>query len=384
MQHERKIIEDLKEILSHHHEPYEEGSWEVFRERYKSVKTIQAQKQRFLALNIWKPTAVAAAIVLIAILFSKNIEQPDSSNSSKYIAENVTNNQSEKQNKTFKNKKKSTHPHYTGKSQPSMATDLNKESKEKKTGFPKTTKMSNRIDLFKTMAKSRLEKSALNTYVFTNTQPVVFTKQQTDSHSGSRWKFGLELISSVVSEKIHFGAGVLTEFNISDKLILATGFSYTQLDGLNRTEPIFLSPSLRQTGSKTAIQAIDIPLSLKYQTNSGVYASIGISSFNILNENKVYKYEMDILSETVNINPDTGAESIEYITITKEYSEHTDDKDFKSINSLNYLNFSIGKKLNVLEGRQVLVEPFVKVPLGSFSNKKPDLMNTGIKLKLLF
>lgn len=202
--------------------------------------------------------------------------------------------------------------------------------------------------------------------------------------SESKWKFGVELSSSLISDNTNFGAGLLTEFKVSDKLSFSTGITYTKIDISNAIEPIGISSSTRKVGVESSMQALDIPLSVVYQVNEGLYASIGVSSFTVLTENKAYQYEMDMVTEQTMINPDTGAESIEYTVVTKEFSEPTKDTDFKGHNNLGYLNFSVGKKQKLFGETQLIFEPFLKVPLGSLSNEDVKLMNTGLKLKLMF
>lgn len=182
---------------------------------------------------------------------------------------------------------------------------------------------------------------------------------------------------------MNFGAGLLTEFKISDKLSLATGIAYTKIDASNAMEPIAVSSSTRKVGMESSMQALDIPFSIVYQMNDGLYASIGISSFTVLTENKAYHYEMNVVTEQKAINPMTGAEFTEYTVVTKEFSEPTKDTDFKGHNNLGYLNFSVGKKQKLFGETQLIFEPFMKVPLGSLSNEDIKLMNTGLRLKLM-
>lgn len=390
-QPEEKIIEELKKIFSLHQEPYEEGTWEVFRERYKIKKNTHSTKRRSLFFGEWKYAAAAAVIILIAILFPMNFKKSNLLDTTRYMTKEKDRLNFEKEHTTSDNivvtKENLTHTEHISESNITTVVSQDKDSKKKKTSVPKVVKTSDQTEVLKSHLKPLIAEKTK--YITNHTNGLISLhaansiKQQTDSSSGDRWRFGLELSSSVVSKKINFGAGFLTEFNISDKLILGAGISYTQINVQNKWEPVILSPSLRQTGYRTVILSIDFPVSITYQTNNGIYASIGLSSFNILDENKAYKYEMDILSETVTLNPDTGAESVKYMKVTKEFTESTDDKDFKSVNSLNYLHLSLGKKKNFLDKKQIVFEPFVKVPIGGFSNKRPSLMSAGIKFKLL-
>jgi hypothetical protein len=109
---------------------------------------------------------------------------------------------------------------------------------------------------------------------------------------------------------------------------------------------------------ESSMQALDIPLSVICQVNDGLYASLGVSSFAVLTENKAYQYEMDVLTEKKAINPMTDAEFTEYIVATKEFSEPVKDTDFKGHNNLGYLNFSVAKGKSFSGKRNLFLDLF--------------------------
>jgi hypothetical protein len=67
---------------------------------------------------------------------------------------------------------------------------------------------------------------------------------------------------------------------------------------------------------------------------------------------------MDMVTEQTTINPDTGAEYIEYTVVTKEFSETTKDTDFKGHNNLGYLNFSVAKGKSFSGKRNLFLDLF--------------------------
>lgn len=384
-QEDEKLIEEIRDFLINHEEPYEEGNWEIFCEKYKKEEPTRIKKDIYSLGRIWKYTSVAAAIIFMMLMFplfrvqlgDKEPEMVKNFPVSKIEKQNIVAGDNDRQN-------------------------IKKESKQndKADLFPLTDKDISYEGIKETppvLVKSLDKKELLNEWERPITKPITIKKNSfdalallppshgnTDLLSESKWKFGVELSSSLISDNTNFGAGLLTEFKISDKLSFSTGITYTKIDASNAIEPIGISSSTRKIGVESSMQALDIPLSVIYQVNKGLYASIGVSSFTVLTENKAYQYEMDMVTEQTTINPDTGAEYIEYTVVTKEFSETTKDTDFKGHNNLGYLNFSVGKKQKLFGKTQLIFEPFLKVPLGSLSNEDVKLMNTGLKIKLMF
>lgn len=387
-QEDKRITEEIRNLLINREEPYEEGNWEIFCERYKREELTEVKKSIYPLTRIWKYTAVAAAIIFMMVMFPLFKTQVGDEDKNLEITNNLLIPRIEKGNIISEN---------------IDATNSKNENKPNgKTNFSPLILNEERIyeeikEVSSILAEKVDEKELLNDWEKPIVKPITIKKNSLDGYallplshgntdllSERKWKFGVELSSSLISDNTNFGAGLLTEFKISDKLSFSTGITYTKIDASNTIEPLGISSSIRKVGVESSMQALDIPLTVIYQVNEGLYASIGVSSFTVLTENKAYQYEMDMVTEQTITNPDTGAEFIEYTVVTKEFSEPTKDTDFKGNSDLGYINFSIGKKQKLFGETKLVFEPFLKIPLGSLSNEDVKLMNTGLKLKLMF
>jgi len=198
------------------------------------------------------------------------------------------------------------------------------------------------------------------------------------------WKFGLELSSSFISEKMNYGGGVFMERKISEKFSLTSGLAYTKINAANETNPVGISASTRKVGVESSMQALDIPLSIIYEVKDGFYASVGVSLLAVLNEDKAFQYETDIVSESFVKDPNTGLESTVYSTVTRQYTEPVDEMESTGKDNIGYFNLSVGKKQSFYGNTQLLLEPFLKLPLVKQSDNEVKLMNAGLKIKVMF
>ncbi len=386
-QEDKRITEEIRNLLINHEEPYEEGNWEIFCEKYKREELTEVKKSVYPLTMIWKYTAVAAAIIFMMVMFPLFNAQVEDGNKDLEITNNSLVPRIEKGNILSENidattSKKEDKPNGKTNFSPLILNEADEETKEVPPVLVKNIDEKELVNDWEKLIPDKRITDKKNTADGLALLPL--SHGNTDLLSESKWKFGVELSSSLISDNTNFGAGLLTEFKVSDKLSFSTGITYTKIDASNAIEPIGISSSTRKVGVESSMQALDIPLSVIYQVNEGLYASIGVSSFTVLTENKAYQYEMDMVTEQTTINPDTGAEFIEYTVVTKEFSEPTKDTDFKGHSNLGYINFSIGKKQKLFGETKLIFEPFLKIPLGSLSNEDVKLMNTGLKLKLMF
>lgn len=209
-------------------------------------------------------------------------------------------------------------------------------------------------------------------------------QQEESSEASDRWKFGIEINSSLGSDKVNLAAGLVTQFQVSEKFRLSTGLTYSTMAAEHTAGPVPLTNDTRMVGGETMIQAIDIPLTVVYEPSEGWFASVGVSALAVLNEDKTLRMESDALQETVMLDPESGAAVSFFEVVTNEYTEKSQDTDFEGRGNLRYLNLSIGKKQRLNKRTEILFEPFLKIPMGDLQRKDINLLNSGIKLKLLF
>lgn len=211
--------------------------------------------------------------------------------------------------------------------------------------------------------------------------------------TGSKWDFGFAVIPTATSTSTYVGGGITTSYRISNKLSLSSGISMLQLAGGKdvSTAPGAVTQSLMSALStkelvavNANIKAIDIPLGLVYHVNKHYYTSAGISYFNVLSEkntNTVVQLQQQTL---ISANALTGKPAFYKAIVPQEITEPSETGTLNGNSYLGFFNFSVGRKQNIFNKYNILIEPFVKLPVGKLSDENLKLMNSGIKFQVSF
>lgn len=407
-----RIIEEIRESLVNYELPYEEGAWERFREKQHEAELIPVRKIKEVPfIHIGRIMAVAASLIFVIsivsvfrayhsdnrLIVAKVVRvNPDNGENRKGQESLPSIGQEERANEEVKayNKVKAVDSQIVNLE---VGSDLKVESLEEK-GIsivsipePKEPEQEGKEQMVLTENKKPITdiKNTEPFNPFENLEDeVLLSENAGNSNSGSdnneNWKFGVELSSSFISDKMNYGGGVFTERKLSDKISLTSGLVFTKINAANEIGPVGISSSTRKVGVESSMQALDIPLSIVYQVNDGFYASMGVSLLTVLDENKSYQYETDVVSTSLVKDPKTGVESTVYSTVTRQYTEPVQEVDSKGSNNIGYFNLSIGKKQSFYGKTQLLLEPFLKLPISRLSDEEVKLMNAGLKIKVMF
>src|SRR5690606_40996616 len=87
-----------------------------------------------------------------------------------------------------------------------------------------------------------------------------------------KWKSGSAVNLSLTTDKPNIGVGILTEFEVSERIKLSTGLTYSRISALHDTDPVQLSYDTKMIAGESTINAIDIPLNVIYEPIDGWYA----------------------------------------------------------------------------------------------------------------
>ncbi|RYU91154.1 hypothetical protein EWM62_04230 [Mucilaginibacter terrigena] len=192
------------------------------------------------------------------------------------------------------------------------------------------------------------------------------------------------------TNQINAGAGFTSDFKLSKNLKLSTGIALAQNSlSYNTTAPqaatntFAAAAPLKQEalfGSSAALVPVfknynanlvglDIPINIKYEFNpqkSDAYISAGLSSGTFIDENYTYRYTYG-----------NGASA------QNSQSEQTAHNSFNSFYFGKTLNLSFGLGYPVGNNR-LIVEPFVKYPLGGLGAQDIRFGAGGVNLKFSF
>lgn len=385
---ERKLIDEIRDGLHNFEIPYGEGNWENFQRSHRDQLDGSLQRSRPLRHTVWKYAGAAAILIGVLIYMShylvekqnvrldQNAEQQNPPLNGQM---HVTADSPESDvNSIPSNKKRVSeiYKHMAG------ISDIRRKA-EGPLPQPQTGIQYRLIDEIPLLTRTPVENEK-EQLTFKKKPLVHFDRTQERTPTASRWEFGIEVNSSFISDRVNFGTGILTQFEVSEKVKLSTGVAYSSISATHDVNPVQIAYDTKMTGGKSVIKAIDIPLSIIYEPTDGWYASVGVSALAVIAENKVYRLASEILMEHTSTDPESGAVVSVFEVVKNEYWEQSTNIDFKGRSDLSYLNLSIGKKQRFNRGTALLFEPFVKIPMGGLRRGDANLLNSGVKIKVLF
>ncbi|TWR27733.1 PorT family protein [Mucilaginibacter achroorhodeus] len=196
------------------------------------------------------------------------------------------------------------------------------------------------------------------------------------------------------TNQVNAGAGFASDFRLTKKLKLSTGVALAQNSlnyGSANTAPqaafavAAKAPVLRQGGFfamsaalpvfrnyNVSMLGIDVPINLKYEFNpdkTDAFISAGLSSGTFFNENYTYRYTYS--NGTVSNAADAGQDQSQSVR---------GNSNFYFGRLLN-LSFGIGYPIGT---NRLIVEPFVKYPLGGLGAQDIRFGSGGVNLKFSF
>ena len=377
---EEKLIAEIRKKLHDFEVPYEEGKWEIFQQSYEAKFGGSRKKRRQTLVIPWK--YISAAAVLIAVMMAipwgkmekgKVWDKPETERLATALKRKGVNVVG----------KNDGEPTEAPKSEPPIDTT-----------HSHPTAIRQIDDKAGVRAKENLVKEPLAQPIYREKQArsssgqvyaiATVDSQKVEVPTSARWKFGIEVSSSISADKPNIAAGVLTQFELTEKIKLSTGLTYAHISAIHDVDPIRLSYDTRIVGGESMIKAIDIPLTVIYEPTDKWYASVGVSALAVLDERKIYRMESEAVRENVVKDPESGTSITVYEVVKKEFSERSLDTDFEGRSNLGYLNLSIGRKQRFNKHTDLLFEPFVKIPMGGLHRGNINLTSTGIKVKVLF
>ncbi len=224
-----------------------------------------------------------------------------------------------------------------------------------------------------------------------------------------RFDLGLFVSPNSTNERFNFGGGVLLAYNINKNVSVRTGLAYNRYDASQMKDPVANSETpvvaskealqkitanglTQNFASSNAIilpnvnaisgnvQALEVPLDVRVKSKSGYYASTGITYAAVFNQNRYAHYVENANTELFgNGLPESEAE---VKTAVKQVSRaiKTEDENVSSNGFGGFVNFSIGKEMKMNKNINLSVEPYFKMPVGSFKRADMNYTNGGIRI----
>lgn len=219
-------------------------------------------------------------------------------------------------------------------------------------------------------------------------------------------KLGAFVSPSTTEQSFDMGGGMVLAYQLSDKIAVRTGASFNQYevgilgssarpeDGRQnspttaggaslvsesvpyRTNNMML-PNLNSVSSK--MQTLDVPLEIKYNVTKDYYVVGGASYAFVLSQERYNHYSEYTDAITYSSASDSDKPtSTPQKTVERKIKSSTENVDSNGFGG--FVNFSIGKKTGLTKNLNISVEPFVKIPVGSFKQTDMNYTNGGIRI----
>lgn len=425
-----ELIKHITEQLKQYETPYAEGAWERFSEKKK--------KRRVAYWPIW--SAVAVLLISAGLYFNYNPTKT-------VIQESTVQNKSQKQvdnnNITAPNitetdiekgQEKANHL-----SENHISTDqktvfnypsatLKDHKIDQKTAFnPAPTAQSTAVD---TLKNSTTPKSDVNTVIEKNTiilaennnlpkapqitEPKKVLEKQSFEEllakdalkekknplaksNKSKWQPEFYVAPSMGNdEKMNLNYGFSISYAVADKISIGTGLAYNNLSSTTnkitsfsdqQSSPATYRLPVESSKSLESVQAqlrgVTIPLDLKYNISDKFYTSVGVSALALINNNQKNNYLVNSV-ENQQSNNVFGVAVQKTMIVQQTVTETTINDNLTTDKYIGFYNFSIGYKQKISKKNNIAFEPFLAVPMKSFSKESLNLTNGGFKLKVNF
>lgn len=434
---DKELIDHIRDNLQVHEEAYTPGAWERF-----SVPK-EKKRSRFFYWPLWSAAAIILVMASILLLQNnlsnversivkntvktKTQENPKKENSSEadLVLDKSTRSASVENKLSLS---KNAHP--KSQNNTSFGTEtseivsnyaINKTKIETLISFSENNlenqrRLAETIHLEKTHLNSNLSQVQINLEKKKNPEARMTFEQllEEDSHKSSlaktekskaitKWEPGVFVAPSMGNDnKVNMNYGFSLSYNLADNLSISSGIAYAALSTTSNptastgiandaaanmpsaSGAIAYSSASRSFESVNAsISGINIPLELKYNISSKFYTGVGVSALAILNNQQNNNYIVSSVKNTTVANTSGVAEQ-RMLVVTERVSEPQTGSSTPTDKYIGFYNFSIGYKQKISKKNNFAVEPFLRLPMKTFSSNKLNLTNGGVRLKFDF
>ncbi|WP_426324830.1 hypothetical protein [Pedobacter sp. R-06] len=406
---DKELIEHITAQLQNHEETYPNGAWERFSEK----------KNKRRGIAFW-PLWAAAALILIfgGVFFAQNnsdqkkdiaITKPKVQQNATADANSNTNIETKIDSTSLNNDKAPVNN--LAANRPAKITESTKPlltAEQTSYSFINTLEQLAPVNnnlLDNKLAGANL--SNLQTKQFDiltekkNPQPIAQTsfekllaqdsyanqqKLPSKTNVNSKWQPDVYIAPAMGNDnKVTMNYGFSLSYAIANKLSISSGVSYASIsttESLNASAPQTLSgKNLESVDAK--VRGINVPLELKYNISDKLYTNIGVSALAVLNNSQQNNYIVNQVqsfsSPTVNGYADSKTLIVKEKT-TEPQPEATIDPD----KYIGFYNFSLGYKQKISKKNNIAIEPFLRLPMKTFSKENLNLTNGGLRLKIDF
>lgn len=211
-------------------------------------------------------------------------------------------------------------------------------------------------------------------------------KSPSKTNGNSKWQPDVYIAPAMGNDnKVTMNYGFSLSYAIANKLSISSGVSYASIsttESLDASAPQTLSgKNLASVDAK--VRGINIPLELKYNINDKLYTNIGVSALAVLNNSQQNSYIVNQVqsfsSPAINGYADSKTMIVKEKTVEPQPEANIDPDKY-----IGFYNFSLGYKQKISKKNNIAIEPFLRLPMKTFSKENLNLTNGGLRLKIDF
>ena len=210
-------------------------------------------------------------------------------------------------------------------------------------------------------------------------------KLASKTDQSSKWQPDVYVAPAMGNDnKVTMNYGFSLSYAIANKLSVSSGVSYASIsttESLNAAAPQSLSgKNLESVNAK--VRGINVPLELKYKISDKLYAGAGVSALAVLNNSQENNYIVNQV-QNVAFSSANGYDSKTMIVQEKK-TEQQPQSTLDPDKYIGFYNFSLGYKQKISKKNNIAIEPFLRLPMKTFSKENLNLTNGGLRLKIDF
>lgn len=211
-------------------------------------------------------------------------------------------------------------------------------------------------------------------------------KTSSKTNENSKWQPDVYVAPAMGNDnKVNMNYGFSLSYAIANKLSISSGISYASIsatESLDASAPQTLSgKNLASVDAK--VRGINVPLELKYNISDKLYTNVGVSALAVLNNSLQNSYIVNQVqsfsSPAVNGYADSKTMIVKEKTVEPQPEASIDPDKY-----IGFYNFSLGYKQKISKKNNIAIEPFLRLPMKTFSKENLNLTNGGLRLKIDF
>ncbi|MCX2495894.1 hypothetical protein OQX63_20535 [Pedobacter sp. PF22-3] len=208
-----------------------------------------------------------------------------------------------------------------------------------------------------------------------------------DKASGnSKWQPDVYVAPAMGNDnKVTMNYGFSLSYAIANKLSISSGVSYASIsttESLNASAPQTLSgKNLASVDAK--VRGINVPLELKYNISDKLYTNVGVSALAVLNNSQQNSYIVNQV-QSFSAPAVNGYADSKTMIVQEKKVEPQPEANIDPDKYIGFYNFSLGYKQKISKKNNIAIEPFLRLPMKTFSKENLNLTNGGLRLKIDF